>query len=61
VPSCIDCDLNGIEACTHIEQLQWLPYHVNDAEFASNNRVFCDFLHRRVLHPELAAAVLECA
>ena len=55
MPRCIQCDIDGHEHCSHIQDS--VPFGVNDDDFARNNRVFCDFLHRGIVGAESGPAM----
>jgi hypothetical protein len=50
MPRCIECDLGGREQCDHIREPG--AFTSNDVDFATNNRLFCDFLHRGIVPDE---------
>jgi hypothetical protein len=56
MPCCIQCDLDGRQECQHVQDPSPLN---NDTDFARNNRLFCDFLHRGVVHDDVREATTE--
>jgi hypothetical protein len=54
MPCCIQCDLEGREHCSHVQD--GTPFNVNDVDFARNNRLFCDFLHRGIVRDDVPDA-----